>query len=467
MKALDFDWAAALDDWLAEPHKFGHILGFEKLTHEHDAWINYFLRVPQGGVEVLQAHRNSYKTTCGLVALVLLFLLYPELRVLVVRKNDTLAAKVAIALQKIFTTNGVVRAFLYVRFGIETAKTNEWSESKTVFAFKKRVTIEPSLTIAGIKGSITGAHFDYIWSDDIVAREDAESDAEREATKNFVHELINLIEPTGSRMFTGTPWHEEDAFSILKATTGEPIKKYPIRSIQIPDIDEAWIEREQKSMPVWKWAANYELQHVADTETIGAIDFIPEFTAKYFVAFIDPSFSNKKHSDRCAVSIVGFAQRPGSKETRIEFTGKQWEKSISHPDVRRELLLFLDKFKPIETCLESQLSDSTIQFIEPFKIAENLMGLAVKNNWSWKHQTGDKHTRIETHVHGNKFRLVALESTDPVFMAFVTRYHKNARVKDPADSLAGSIELYQTSKSLQDYIRAAGMVEAILKKGRR
>jgi hypothetical protein len=72
-----------------------------------------------------------------------------------------------------------------------------------------------------------------------------------------------------------------------KATEGEAIKKYPIRSIQIPDIDEAWIEREQKSMPVWKWAANYELQHVADTETIGAIDFIPEFTAKYFVAFIE------------------------------------------------------------------------------------------------------------------------------------------------------------------------------------
>lgn len=467
MKALDFDWAAALDDWLAEPHKFGHILGFEKLTHEHDAWINYFLRVPQGGIEVLQAHRNSYKTTCGLVALVLLFLMYPEIRILVVRKNDTLAAKVAIALQKIFLSNGVVRAFLYVRFGIETAKTNEWSESKTVFAFKKRVTIEPSLTIAGIKGSITGAHFDYIWSDDIVAREDSESDAEREATKNFVHELINIIEPTGSRMFTGTPWHEEDAFSILKATEGEPIKKYPIRSIQIPDIDEAWIAREQLSMPIWKWAANYELQHVADTETIGAIPFIPAFGAKYFVAFIDPSFSDKKNSDRCSVAIVGFLAHPGTGQTRIECTGKCWEKSISHPDVRRELIQFLDLYKPIETQLESQLSDSTIQFIEPFKIEEDALGLSTKNYWTWKHQHGDKHTRIQTHVHSNKFRLFFLEGTDPVFVRFVTGYHKAARVKDPADSLAGGIELYQTSEVLQDYIRAAGLVDMLSKRGRR
>lgn len=457
-----FDWESALGDWVAEPHKFGHLLGFDKLTHEHDAWINYFLRVPSGGIEVLQAHRNSYKTTCGLVALTLLFILHPEIRILVARKNDTLAAKVAIALQKIFLNNAIVRMFVHARFGLDSAKTNEWSESKTVFAFKRKITIEPSLTICGIGGSITGAHFDYIWSDDIVAREDSESEAEREATKSFVYELKNIIEPTGSRMFTGTPWHEEDAFSVLPEA-----KKYPIRSIKILDIDEAWIEREQSTSPVWLWAANYELRHVADTETIGAIPFVEQFTTPYLVAFIDPSFSDSKKSDRCAVAIVGYSKLPGMNDWRIEFTGKQWEKSISHPDVRNELLLFLDNYKPIETQLESQLSDSTINFIEPFKIEEKRMGLRVKNNWTWKHQTGNKHTRIQTHVHGNKFRLYAVQGTDAEFMRFVTGYHKNAQVKDPIDSVAGAIDLWKTSPSLQQFIKMNEILKTSLQGARR
>lgn len=454
----DFDWRAALDDWLAEPHKFGHILGFKKLTPAHDAWINYFLHVPPGGIDVLQAHRNSYKTTCGLVALTLLFLIYPEIRVLVARKNDTLAAKVAIALQKIFTTNKIIKLFVHARFDITEIKTKEWSENKTVFAFKRRVTIEPSLTTTGINGAVTGAHFDYIWSDDIVDRADSESEAERNATKSFVNELENVIEPTGSQMFTGTPWHEDDAFSILP-----PAKKYPIRSIAIPGIDEEWIQRKQSRMPVWKWAANYELEHVADTETIGAIPFIDNFTAEYFVAWVDPAFSNNKGSDRCAVAVVGYAKTPGRDDMRIEFTGMQWEKSISHPDVRRELLLFLNRFNPLETCLESQLSDSTINFIEPFKIDEQRMGLKIRNNWTWQHQSGNKHARIQTHVHGNKFRLFALKGTDEAFMKYVTGYHKNAPVKDPADAVAGGINLWQTSPSVRQYIRIISLAQNALR----
>jgi hypothetical protein len=158
---------------------------------------------------------------------------------------------------------------------------------------------------------------------------------------------------------------------------------------------------------------------------------------------------------------------PARAKRGFEATGKCWEKSISHPDVRRELILFLDAFKPIETQLESQLSDSTIQFIEPFKIEEDRLNLSVKNFWTWKHQHGDKHTRIQTHVHSNKFRLFFLEGTDPLFVRFVTGYHKQARVKDPADSLAGAVELYQTSEALQDFIKAAGLVDALMKKGRR
>ncbi len=100
----------------------------------------------------------------------------------------------------------------------------------------------------------------------------------------------------------------------------------------------------------------------------------------------------------------------------IRFDGMAWEKSITHPDVIREVLMFCDKHKPIETCLESQLSDSTEIFLRAFRLAEIELGLRTKNNWSYKRQSVAKHERIQSHVHANKPRLRAAQGIDPEFL---------------------------------------------------
>ena len=67
----------------------------------------------------------------------------------------------------------------------------------------------------GCGGSLTGKHFDRIFTDDIVNVNDRISKAERERTKTVYQELQN-IRNRGGRIFnTGTPWHKEDAFSMM------------------------------------------------------------------------------------------------------------------------------------------------------------------------------------------------------------------------------------------------------------
>ena len=67
----------------------------------------------------------------------------------------------------------------------------------------------------GINGSITGKHFDRIFTDDIVNVQDRTSKAERDRTKIVYQELQN-IRNRGGRIFnTGTPWHKEDCFSLM------------------------------------------------------------------------------------------------------------------------------------------------------------------------------------------------------------------------------------------------------------
>lgn len=192
-----------------------------------------------------------------------------------------------------------------------------------------------------------------------------------------------------------------------------------------------------------------------DEEAIGAFPKIPAFTSPYLVAFLDTSFSDSTVSDRTALSVVGFVPQ-NSKASQfwpIEFTGKAWQKSITNTDVIREMILFLDRFKPVEVCVESQLGDSTQIFIDRFREMERSLGVSPKNHWTVLHQTKNKHERIMLEVAGNKDRMSVLEDTEPSYLNPVVSYKKKIKHEDEIDSLAGAIDRWRNSPVLREYIR--------------
>lgn len=194
-----------------------------------------------------------------------------------------------------------------------------------------------------------------------------------------------------------------------------------------------------------------------DENSIGAFEKIPAFTAPYLVAFLDTSFSDSTVSDRTALAIVGFVPQAG-KENRywpIEFTGNSWQKSVTSAEVIDDMLLFIDRFKPIEVCVESQLGDSTQVFIDRFRERERALVVSPKNHWTVLHQTKNKHERIMLEVAGNKDRMKVLEDTPSDFLNMVVSYTKKAYHDDEPDALAGAINLWRTSKNLREYIMRA------------
>jgi hypothetical protein len=62
------------------------MLGFTDLTELHNGWIREMLLSKED--KTLQAHRNSYKTTCVAIALALIMILLPNKRTLFCRKTD-------------------------------------------------------------------------------------------------------------------------------------------------------------------------------------------------------------------------------------------------------------------------------------------------------------------------------------------------------------------------------------------
>lgn len=185
-------------------------------------------------------------------------------------------------------------------------------------------------------------------------------------------------------------------------------------------------------------------------EQIGAFQSVPKWDSQYSVAFIDPSFSDRKGADQTAVAITGV-----SKEYII-FTGMIFEKSIADSETRRQLLEFLNMFTPIETVLESQLSDSSVFILDTFKREELIY--PVRNLWSIKHQTKSKHERIMGTVGAQKKNMRILEGTQQAFSLQVSRYSKGVEDDHAPDALAGSLDVLGTSEIVAEYVKALNIL---------
>ena len=240
------------------PERFGQMVGFTKLKDLHGAWMRKMLDI-DGPDMTLQGHRGSYKTTCLSIVLVLILILLPNKRTLFARKTDDDVKEIINQVRKILTSPQV--AYLVtVIYGVQLKLTADNAmEISTNLTTDARGTSQ--LVGMGIGGSITGKHFDFIFTDDIVNMKDRKSKAERERTKLIYQELLNIRNPGGRIINTGTPWHKEDAFELMP----EP-EKWDCYSTGLLTKEE--IEALRQSMAPSLFAANYELVHIAAEEAL-------------------------------------------------------------------------------------------------------------------------------------------------------------------------------------------------------
>lgn len=245
---------------LNSPVKYAGMLGFNKLKPFHNDWIVDMVRGQED--KTLQASRGTYKTTCVSIALALIVILLPNYRSMFQRKTDSDVKEVIKQVQKILQddhTRYLASCIYGVNLRLVVSSATEVSTNLTT---DLRGTNQ--LVGIGTNASITGKHFDRIFTDDIVNVNDRISKAERERTKLVYQELQN-IKNRGGRIFnTGTPWHEEDAFSIMPKP-----QKFDCYHPEIQKIISAQELAEIKeSMVPSLFAANYELRFVASEEII-------------------------------------------------------------------------------------------------------------------------------------------------------------------------------------------------------
>ena len=188
------------------------------------------------------------------IVLAILIIIHPNARILFCRKTDEDVKEIIDQVRKILQTPQVTYLVSVIYNVTLKLTTDNSTEISTNLVTDARGTNQ--LVGMGIGGSITGKHFEYIFTDDIINVKDRRSKAERERTKLIYQELLNIRNEGGRIINTGTPWHPEDAFSLMP-----PAEKWDCYHTGLMTPEQ--IEKKRQGMAPSLFAANYELLHIA------------------------------------------------------------------------------------------------------------------------------------------------------------------------------------------------------------
>lgn len=406
---------AVLDLLWNEPYKIGHWVGFKDLTTLHNEWLRSFLYAEED--QTLLAHRGSYKTTDLSLFLAIHTIERPNENVMFFRKTDDDVAEVITQAQKILKS-GVMKKIAFDWYGVEMQLLKENnSEIHTNYCTSAKGVSQ--VVGLGIGTSITGKHADIVVTDDIVNLKDRISKAERERTKIHYMELQNICNRGGRFINTGTPWHKEDAISIMPN-----VKKYDCYSTGLITRDK--LEGLRQSMSDSLFAANYELKHIADKDAM----------------FKEPKFTKEKeliydglaHIDAAYDGEDGTAYTIMKKLTdgRIIGFGKRWDRHVD--DCLSEIGIYYKQFRAGSISCEKNADKGYL--------AKELRGLGYHvDTYS---ESMNKFVKISTYLRSNWKKIIWLEDTDSEYINEILDYSEFAEHDDSPDSAASLLRKMET-----------------------
>lgn len=392
-----------------EPYLIGGMVGFKDLTELHNVWLKDFLYGSED--TTILAHRGSYKTTCLALALALNIIVHPEENIIFCRKTDDDVTEVIRLVLKILRS-GAVRKVCMILRGCDLLITKDTNDEIETILHKGQSGASQILGL-GIGGSLTGKHADVVITDDIVNIKDRVSPAERDRTKLMYQELQNIKNRGGRIINTGTPWHKDDAISMMPN-----VKRYDCYHTGLMTQEDIGLLRDSMSSSLF--AANYELKHIADKD---AMFFDPEYTddtEKIYngIAHIDAAYGGE---DATAFTVI--------KETEglLFVYGKKYDRHVE--ECLDDILQRKQRYRAGTTWCESNADKGYL--------ARSLISKG--DLASTYHEKMNKHIKISTYLKENWRRVRFISDTDPEYVSQILDYTENAVHDDCPDSLASAI----------------------------
>ena len=397
-------------DYLTDyPADIGRIVGFKDFTDLHNEWLKKMILATKDFT--LQAHRGSYKTTCLSLAIADRMIFYPDQNIIFMRKTGSDVVEVIRQVSKILHSD----AFMYIfrriyGYDLEFVGENNGSITLNNYGITRGAA---QLLGIGTVGSLTGKHADVVITDDIVNLQDRISQAERNRIKGVYQELQNIRNRGGIIINTGTPWHKDDAFSIMP----EP-ERYDCYNTGL--LTEAQIESLRRSMTASLFAANYELRHIASDDVIfsnaqmgadpGLVD--------QGTAHIDAAYHGEDYTAYTLVRIH---------DGKYYVLGKLWRRHID--DVLEEILTIHHGFNAGKIYCEEN-GDKGYLARDLRKRKERVVLYSESMN---------KYVKITSYLKFEWDNVIFVKGTDPEYINQICDFNDNAEHDDAPDSLSSLI----------------------------
>lgn len=405
----------ALEYMVRHPAALARRLGYKDMRDElHGKWMTQMITARRD--MTLQAHRGSYKTTCLGVVIAVLMAVEPDKNIIFLRKTDNDVVEVLKQVQKNIEHPEFKRltACLYARSDEKPGEPLKIVKSTmtelTTDAYGALTGAAQVLGI-GIGGSLTGKHADIIITDDIVNRLDRTSRAERERTKAAYMELLNVKNRTGRMINTGTPWHKEDAFTIMP-----PAQRYDCYTTGL--ITKEKLEELRGQMSPSLFAANYELVHIAAEGALFAVwpkKVTDAALLRDGIAHIDAAYDGEDYTALTCARRVG---------DTIYIYGRLWRAHV-------------------DTVLNTAMAECERLMCGPIACEDNgdkgyLAKEIKKRGGTPKRYTEkmNKYIKISTYLKKWWKNVVVLEGTDRAYIEQITDYTEDAEHDDAPDSAA-------------------------------
>lgn len=401
------------------PADFGKMVGFTKLKDLHNDWIRDMTLGQKD--ETLQAHRGSYKTTCVSLALAIICILHPNDRSMFMRKTDNDVKEIITQAAKILLdphTQYIAGVIYGVQLKLTAQSATEISTNLT-----NDIRGTKQLVGMGVWASLTGKHYDRIFTDDIINLQDRISKAERDHTKIVYQELQNIRNPGGRIFNSGTPWHKEDAFTIMpKATQYDCHTTGLLTKEELADI-------KSRMLPSL-FAANYELRHIASEDVIftepqtGAEPHM----AEQGITHIDAAYGG---SDYTALTIAN------RHDKKIYIYGRLWRKGIEE---QIDTIIALRKgFNSGQIYCEDN-ADKGFLAKDLRKKGERV---------TLYHESMNKYLKITSYLKFEWQNVIFVKGTDAEYINQICDYNENAEHDDAPDSAASVVRIYANKSTTQ------------------
>lgn len=388
------------------PTAFASRLGFPLLTDLHRDWCREMVFGHDD--HTLQAHRASYKTTTVSIALWLQILLMPNMSTAFFRKTDTDTAEIIRQVQKMLGSD--VTQYLSEELWGVTCRITDESMSKVSTNLSNDPRGGAQLVGIGIGGSLTGKHYDRIFTDDIVNLKDRTSRAERERTKDAYREIKNLVNRGGKIFNTGTPWHPQDAFELMPTPEVWPWDKTGLMT------REQYDEIARVTTPSLL-AANYQLRHIPSDDVI--------FTNPQTGADISMVMQGQCHVDAAyyGEDFTAFTAMNVHDGKRYVY-GRMWRKHVQ--DVTEQIVEEYRRLKLGKMYMEKNADKGYA--------ARDFRALGVRT--VEYHEAMQKYLKITTYLKGAWPDVIFCEGTDQAYINQICDFTEDSEHDDAPDGLS-------------------------------